>query len=307
MAGGGFAIGLRISHCIADGFGMIQFLKSIADMARGESAPTALPVWERHLLMAREPPNTAYVQRKLMSLLKNATVGGTPPASMVCRYFSFGPAEVSALRSHVPGDLGASCTRFELLTAAIWRCRASAWGFDDDHRAVLAFTANVRRRWAHIPRGYYGNALVCHVVDAAAGELRSRPLSHAVALIRDAKKDTSDEHVRSTADFMASMRGQYGRGGGGDDDQSPVVVYDEAAYMVSDWTRLGEDEVDFGWAGRIGGGVTMPSSNVSFNGTCRNSDGGELVVASMLLPEGVMERFQKELLALLLKQEADTY
>ncbi|XP_034571975.1 acyl transferase 1 [Setaria viridis] len=300
--GGGFAIGLQISHCIADGFGMIQFLKAIADMARGQSAPTALPVWERHLLMAREPPDTAYVQQKLMSLLKNAT-GETPP-SMVYRHFFFGPAEVSVLRSHVPGDLGASCTRFELLTAAIWRCRAAVWGFNDDHRAVLAFSANVRRRWEHIPRGYYGNALVYHVVDAAAGELRRSPLSHAVALIRDAKTDMSDEHVRSTADFMASMRGHYGRGCGGGDQ--PPMVYDEAAYMVSDWTRLGEDDVDFGWAERVGGGVAMPSSHVSFNGTCRNSDGDELVVASMLLPEGVVERFEKEV-ALLLKQEADSY
>ncbi|CAN6324376.1 unnamed protein product [Urochloa humidicola] len=311
---GGFAIGLQISHCIADGFGMVQFLKAIADMARGESAPMVLPVWERHLLMAREPPSTTYVHQKLMSLLKLKVPTGhdTPPPTMACRHFSFGPAEVSTLRSHVHGDdlAGASCTRFELLTAAIWRCRAAAWGFEDggdDRAAVLAFSANVRGRWERgIPRGYYGNALVYHVVDIPAGELRRSPIGHAAALIRAAKADTSDEHVRSTADFMASMRGG-GRGGGDElGDPAMMMVYDEAAYMVSDWTRLGEDEVDFGWAERVGGGVTMPSSTLSFNGTCRNSDGEELVVASMLLPEGVMERFEKEI-AVMLKQEADSY
>ncbi|TKW36972.1 hypothetical protein SEVIR_1G016500v4 [Setaria viridis] len=287
---GGFAIGLRINHCIADGFGMIQFLRAVADVARGEAAPAVLPVWERHLLMARAPPSTGYVHRKLMLLLKDppaAGAGATPPAaSVVCRHFLFGPAEISALRGRVAGydDLGASCTRFELLTAALWRCRVAAWGLADDQRAVLVFAVNVRRRWVRIPPGYYGNALVFHVVEADAGELRGRPLGHAVVLVREAKADTSEEHVRSTADFMASMR------------EMPPATYHEETYMVSDWTRLGEDEVDFGWARRVGGGVAMPPSPlVSFNAKCVNSDGDESVIVTMALPEAVMERFEKEI------------
>jgi hypothetical protein len=290
---GGFAIGLRINHCIADGFGMIQFLRAVADVARGEAAPAVLPVWERHLLMAREPPSTDYVHRKLMLHVKDdppgAGAGATPPpASVVCRHFLFGPAEISALRGRVAGyddDLGAaSCTTFDLLTAALWRCRAAAWGLADDKRSVLVFAANVRRSCEWIPRGYYGNALVFQVVHATAGELRGRPLGHAVALVREAKADTSEEHVRSTADFMASMR------------EMPPAAYQEETYMVSDWTRLGEDDVDFGWARRIGGGVAMPPSPlVSFNAKCVNSDGDESVIVMMTLPKTVMDRFEKEI------------
>ncbi|KAI4989158.1 hypothetical protein ZWY2020_036475 [Hordeum vulgare] len=44
---GGFVIGLHMCHCIADGFGILQFIKSIADFACGELVPTTLPVWKR--------------------------------------------------------------------------------------------------------------------------------------------------------------------------------------------------------------------------------------------------------------------
>lgn len=289
---GGFVIGLQFSHCIADGYGMVQFIKAIADMARGEVASVVQPVWDREQLMARSPPSTAYVQQKLLSLLMDPAAA-TPPASMASQYFFFGTVDVSALRSHLPEDLAASCTRFELLTAAIWRCRTAAWGHDAGKRTRLSILENARRRWDHIiPRGYYGNAIVYHVVDITAGELCERPLGHAVELIREAKKDATEEHLRSTVDFMASARGLM------TPDGKPKVVYDEEAYSVSDWTRLGEDGVDLGWAERVGGGVAMPLSIVSFNGTCRNSNGEESVVVSMWLPQGVMDRFEKEIAAL---------
>ncbi|CAN6231062.1 unnamed protein product [Urochloa humidicola] len=300
---GGFAIGISINHCIADGFGMVQFLKAVADVARGEAAPAVMPVWERHLLMARAPPNAAYVHRKLMSLHKNddepsaaaagpTTLPATEP-SVVCRHFLFGPAEIAALRGRVAEDdehLAASCTWFELLTAAIWRCRAAAWrGLADDQPTILVFAGNVRRRWDRLPRGYYGNALVFHVVHGvAAGELRGMPLGRAAALVRGAKAEDDasyEEHVRSTADFLAASRGM-----------AATAPYREETYMVSDWTRLGEDEVEFGWAKRVGGGVaTPPSPLVSFNAKCVNVDGDESVVVTMQLPEAVMERFGKEI------------
>uniref|UniRef100_I1QS45 Uncharacterized protein n=1 Tax=Oryza glaberrima TaxID=4538 RepID=I1QS45_ORYGL len=306
---GGFVMGFYISHCIADGFGMIQFIKAIVDIARGEQAPMVLPVWERHILTSRSPPPTIGATNtntvKFSSVLKDSTsidddiMLSTPQESMVGNYFLFRPNHISALRSHVHEHGATTATRFELITAVIWRCRTVALGYKPDHRVHLLFAANARRHRGdgtlRIPEGYYGNALTYHVAAVTAGELCGTTLAHTVALIREAKLDgTTEERVRSTVDFLASLR--LRRSGG----RFPALAFDKA-YAVSDFTRLGEDGLDFGWAERVGGGVATPSF-VSFHSRWKlvSSDGDdgeeeEAVAASMLLPKPAMDRFDKEL------------
>ncbi|KAK3153598.1 hypothetical protein QOZ80_2BG0178020 [Eleusine coracana subsp. coracana] len=46
---GGFVIGFHMSHNIADGFGMVQFVRAVAELAWGEAVPTILPIWKRDL------------------------------------------------------------------------------------------------------------------------------------------------------------------------------------------------------------------------------------------------------------------
>nr|AAG12479.2 Putative hsr201 hypersensitivity-related protein [Oryza sativa Japonica Group]AAP51791.1 Transferase family protein, expressed [Oryza sativa Japonica Group] len=305
---GGFVMGFYISHCIADGFGMIQFIKAIVDIARGEQAPMVLPVWERHILTSRSPPPTIGATNtntvKFSSVLKDSTsidddiMLSTPQESMVGNYFLFRPNHISALRSHVHEHGATTATRFELITAVIWRCRTVALGYKTDHRVHLLFAANSRRHRGdgtlRIPEGYYGNALTYHVAAATAGELCGTTLARTVALIREAKLDgTTEERVRSTVAFLASLR--LRRSGG----RFPALAFDKA-YAVSDFTRLGEDGLDFGWAERVGGGVATPSF-VSFHSRWKlvSSDGDgeeeEAVAALMLLPKPAMDRFDKEL------------
>ncbi|KAM1909405.1 hypothetical protein ACFX13_038161 [Malus domestica] len=47
---GGFILALRLNHTMCDAPGLHLFLNAIAEMARGEHAPSILPVWERELL-----------------------------------------------------------------------------------------------------------------------------------------------------------------------------------------------------------------------------------------------------------------
>ncbi|EAZ15063.1 hypothetical protein OsJ_30473 [Oryza sativa Japonica Group] len=267
---GGFVMGFYISHCIADGFGMIQFIKAIVDIARGEQAPMVLPVWERHILTSRSPPPTIGATNtntvKFSSVLKDSTsidddiMLSTPQESMVGNYFLFRPNQISALGSHVHEKGATTATRFELITAVILRCRTVALGYKTDHRVHLLFAAKSRR----------------HRGDGKA------------------KLDgTTEERVRSTVAFLASLR--LRRSGG----RFPALAFDKA-YAVSDFTRLGEDGLDFGWAERVGGGVATPSF-VSFHSRWKlvSSDGDgeeeEAVAALMLLPKPAMDRFDKEL------------
>ncbi|KAJ1276397.1 hypothetical protein BS78_05G212000 [Paspalum vaginatum] len=290
---GGFVVGISHCHTMADGFGIVQFLAAITDLARGDDRPGVLPVWERELLAARDPPRVTHRHLVFEPLPVLGGHGGdtllsTPMEDMVGRCFFFGPGDVAALRSHVQGELGSSCTAFELIAAAMWRGRTAALACPAGQPVRLKFTMNARGRWKRdppLPPGFYGNAFAWPAAQAAAGELTGRPLGHAVELLREAKRGMTDESMASMLDLFAL------RGG-------PPHVPDWT-YVVSDISRLPTDGMRLGWAERVGGGLPMAGDAltrlVSFHMRCRNNVGEQCIVVSMFLPKPAMVRFAEEM------------
>ena len=41
---------------MTDGIGLVQFMNALGEIAQGATAPSILPVWQRELLNARDPP-----------------------------------------------------------------------------------------------------------------------------------------------------------------------------------------------------------------------------------------------------------
>ncbi|KAG8095593.1 hypothetical protein GUJ93_ZPchr0012g20615 [Zizania palustris] len=232
---GGFVIGTYSCHNMFDAFGHTQFLKAITDIARGDhDHPAVIPVWQRELLAARNPPNVTGLQHLVPS--KTLTLLPTPwpltDHDMVGKYFFFGPREIASLRSHARLHQGSSSsTVFELITAAMWKCRTVALGHAPDRKASLLITMNARGRWKcdpPLPQGFYGNGFVYLVVETMASELCSSPsLDHAVELVQKAKLDMTEEFTKSMVDLIALHGGP------------PYVP--GWTFVVSDITRIGVD------------------------------------------------------------------
>ncbi|RCV43495.1 hypothetical protein SETIT_9G298800v2 [Setaria italica] len=287
---GGFALGLHIMHCIADAFGWSQFMKAVADLAHGEPAPLVLPVWQREFLTARSPPNIADAYQAFQPLVEGTGVHdalqSTPLDTMACRSFLFGRREIAALRSHivVPANLRQRCTDFDVLAAVTWLCRTAALGYEPSQKVYLYFPSNAhggrRKGFLRVPRGYYGNALLYRILGVAAGELRAGGLRRAVEIVCEGKGGLSPEYARSTVDLLASLRGRR-------------LLFD-GVFVVSDVTEFVGDGLDFGWGEWAGGGVVGPKL-ASFHTRCKDADGEESVVVSMVLPDVIMEKFQEEL------------
>ncbi|TVU32970.1 hypothetical protein EJB05_24738, partial [Eragrostis curvula] len=256
---GGFAVGVHWCHDMLDGFGICMFMKA-------------------HLLGYEPLGDSAAATEEEDVMLT------TPPAHMVGQYFLFGPAEISAIRSHVPARLAPYCTVFDLLAALVWRCRTAALGYGPDQRVRFTFASNARRGWKRdppIPDGFYGCALVFPVAETTAGELcGSGGLGRAAELVRKAKLEVDDEYMRSTVEMMAHRK------------WPPLVL--ERTYVVSDITTIGEDAVDFGWGKRVGGGIPMVCDVINklltYFMKCKSADGDECTVVSMYLPREAMEK-----------------
>ncbi|KAM0931013.1 hypothetical protein ACQ4PT_000594 [Festuca glaucescens] len=125
---GGFIVGTRTCHCLTDGSGVAQFLKSVGELARGADSPSVPPVWSRDIFNAREPPCPFFPHPEFQE-----PAGGhdrlmsTPPHELARVEFSFGPEAIAALHSRAA--LGKKVSRFDLVAACLWRSRTAALGY----------------------------------------------------------------------------------------------------------------------------------------------------------------------------------
>ena len=105
---GGFIFASRINHTMSDGPGMVQFVNAIGEMARGLSVPSLLPIWQRELLNARDPPRITRIHHEFENVTNTkGTLMAMDKNNLVHRSFFFGPKEIRALRNRLPASLGA--------------------------------------------------------------------------------------------------------------------------------------------------------------------------------------------------------
>jgi hypothetical protein len=274
---------------MSDSLGLAKFLNTVGEFARGERAPSLLPVWKRDILSARNPPRVTCVHHEFDETT-TTNISLDQGSNMVHRSFFFGPRELKAIRKHIPPHLQ-KCSNFEVLTSCIWRCRALALQLDPKEDVRLSCVINARgKQGVVVPPGYYGNAFAYPSAISRAGLLCASPLGYALELARRLKTQMNEEYIKSVADLMVIKgRPHYATG---------------SNFVVVDLSRSGLGEVDLGWGKPIYGGATGALPYFSIYGRFKNSKGVEGIVVPIWLLQPVMERFQQELLKM--TQESST-
>ncbi|KAF9589876.1 hypothetical protein IFM89_029116 [Coptis chinensis] len=284
---GGFIFGIRINHTIVDASGLVQFVTAVAEITRGKRVPSVLPVWERHLLNARDPPHVSCVHHFYRELHKDINNGMTLDDMnyIVHRNFFFGTQEIANLRSQLPPQLRA-CSKFDMLAASLWRCYTSTLNLKSDDEVCFTFPVDTRGKFTQpLPIGFYGNSIVHPAAMSTASKLCANPLGYAVALVKRAKADVTEEFRRSTADLLVKK------------GRPRATIF--RTCILSDLTCIGFQDIDFGWGKALYGGPTKATVTAIFLLPSRNIKGEDGIVLAIELPKSSMERFVIEIQKLL--------
>ncbi|XP_050152489.1 alcohol acyl transferase 2-like isoform X2 [Malus sylvestris] len=271
---GGFILALRLNHTMCDAPGFLQFLTAVAEMARGViHAPSIIPVWERELLFARDPPRIACAHHEYEDVIDHSdgSYASSNQSNMVQRSFYFGAKNMRVLRKQIPPHLISTCSTFDLITACLWKCR------------TLALKVNPKQAHHNVrlPLGYYGNAFAFPAAISKAELLCKNPLGYALELVKKAKATMNEEYLRSVADLLV-LRGR------------PQYSSTGSNFLVSDLTRVGVGDVNFGWGQPVFAGPAKAMDLISFYIQHKNNTEDGILVP-MCLPFSAMERFQQEL------------
>ncbi|KAF3449614.1 hypothetical protein FNV43_RR10345 [Rhamnella rubrinervis] len=249
----------------------------------GAQHPSVPPVWQRELLDARNPPRITRIHHE--NQLENIEQQpNSAEADVIQHSFTLSPNQIMEIPKCLPPHLR-TCSRFELITACLWRCRTLALNVDPDEVVQISCVVNARgkniNKDLHLPLGYYGNAFAFPAAVSKAGVLCKNPLGYAVELVKKAKLEMNAEYIRSVADLMV-LRGWPGLKMTGN-------------LIVSDVTSSKLGEIDLGWGYPEFGGPPMAFPLI----IVYNNRGEDEIVVPILLPLLAMESFQQELTKLI--------
>ncbi|KQK07668.1 3'-N-debenzoyl-2'-deoxytaxol N-benzoyltransferase-like [Brachypodium distachyon] len=221
---GGFVVGLISVHTIADGLGAGQFINAVADYARGLPKPRVSPVWARDLVP--DPPKMPAPPPKLELLdLRHFTV-------------DLSPDHIAKVKSQYFASTGHRCSAFDVVVAVTWQSRTRALrlagaGYDDVHVCFFANTRHLMLHGGAGAAGFYGNCFYPVRATCGSAEVASADVAGVVKVVRDAK---------------ARLAGDVARWAVGGFEQDPYeLTFTYDSLFVSDWTRLGFLEADYGW------------------------------------------------------------
>ncbi|KAL5202743.1 hypothetical protein ABZP36_013695 [Zizania latifolia] len=216
---GGFVVGLISVHTIADGLGAGQFINAVADYARGLAKPRVSPVWGRDVVP--DPPKMPAPPPRL-DLLD-------------LRYFTvdLSPEHIAKVKSSFFEFTGQRCSAFDVCVAKTWQARTRALRLAADRTVRVCFFANTRHLMLKDSAGFYGNCFYTVAASGSSGEVGGADIVDVVRIIRDAK-------ARLAADVA-----RWAVGGFREDPYELTFTYE--SLFVSDWTRLGFLEADYGW------------------------------------------------------------
>ncbi|CAL5438610.1 unnamed protein product [Camellia sinensis] len=278
---GGFAVGMRISHKIIDGFTQATFIKEWAIASKEGIEKAMWPSFELgSLFPARELSDLKPHPRRDQGVKK-----------LVAKRFVLDAARISTLKAKVVGvSLGTppkrQPSRILVVTALIWRTLIDIARAKHGYLrpSVLSLSMDLRERTGlQPPKNPFGN-LFTHSTARFMAEENKMELHDLVFLLKEAINKTSEDYANvQHGDDIYSMLINHYNENGADKPSNADFFYFSSLRKFSCY------EVDFGWGQPAW--VTTTSKPVELI-SLMDTKCGEGIEVSMTLNEDDMREFE---------------
>ncbi|KAK1560601.1 hypothetical protein Q3G72_028687 [Acer saccharum] len=227
---GGFVIGLTFCHSICDGLGAAQFLNAVGELGRGLEQPSVAPVWHRDFF----PPS----DHQLESVTPLPMLPPPMPSyKLEHASIDISMDQINQLKRQFNESTGLNCSAFEIVAASFWSHRTKAINFEKNTEVKLVFFANCRQMSdPPLPKGFYGNCFFPVTITSSSDWVETASDVDVLKLIQEAK-------TKLAVEFGKFMEGDYMRNG--EDPFAPPLSY--TTLFISEWGRLGFNQIDYGW------------------------------------------------------------
>ncbi|WOG82599.1 hypothetical protein DCAR_0101764 [Daucus carota subsp. sativus] len=274
---GGFAIGVCISHRIADAATLSMFLQAWGTTAKlnkngnqQESIQKIFPCFDAAVY---------FPKRGLPHL--NFGIFTSSGCKIVTRRFSFDNKAISTLRANILPGTGQT-SKLQMVIAVIWKALLGAEKLKDEHARATHIMQPVNLRdkltTPFLHKHFFGNLCILASVPMMAAENREIP----------------DLAIQLSSSVKGSIEGWAKMMSLGKDDPllknmiSSTVNY----YMISSWSRFPFYETDFGWGKPVwASSVYFPCKNMVLLMDNKKGDGFEAWVS---LDEADMNIFEQD-------------
>ncbi|XP_057973694.1 alcohol acyltransferase 9 [Malania oleifera] len=279
---GGMILCTAINHCVCDGIGSSQFLQAWAHLTSKPNADVPItPFHSRHVLKPLKPSKVTFTHPGFTKTTPNCHEPVDPTnlkqylqsQPLVPSSLTFTPAHILRLKRQCVPSL--KCTTFEALAVHTWRSWVKSLDLPASRAVKLLFSVNVRGRLEPAaPPGYYGNGFVLACAESTVKEVVNPNLRSGVKLVQEAKSTLTDDYVRSIVDLL---------------EDKTVITDLSSSLVISQWSRLGLEELDFGdgkplHMGPLGSDIYCLFLPVAGD--------GDAVRVQVSMPESVVDRFE---------------
>lgn len=277
---GGMAIGVSISHKIADLYTLSKFVNTWAAITRGSSEAAVFPEFGCAASFLPPPEDVSSTKPAMEFKYQKAAV----------RRFVFDASKISKLKAHAASETVPQPTRVEAVAALLWKCTMAA--SPSTSTSVLRQVVNLRKRLnPPLPEnsvGYLVSYFTVRTRESTGTELQSL-----VKQLRDGIRKFNEKYVKklqgsdavSTIFEAAKEVGNLSR-------RDDIKFYNNLS-----WCRFDVYGADFGWGKPIW--VSVAGAGVPNIFLLMDTRDGEGIEAWVSLNESEMGSFERneELLA----------